>query len=488
MSVLVFGAVAVTGGVLAILAQARARLAIATGLIVGVLVVLLGRLVGAQDSIVLAGAVVSGSDGIRTIALAWAAGIALLGVADALVGTGRGVLGSSLIGLGAGVVALSAADAGLGFALLTAGALVAAIGPLVLAPGGPDDIETAGPRFMRPLAGAGLIALLAVAWGASPAGPFVAVGPEGATDPAAEVAVGLGLLAIATAVVIRLGALPAHVWAARFVESAPAGAIPATLGWGAAAFVLVALSWVDVTIAPVGAALATERTLIVAVAVASIVLGGVAAMLHDDVEHVLGYSIVQDAGVAILAFAVMEPEAAGAGRDWLVGMAAVKAGLAGWILVTRSTFGVRRISALRGWARSSPILGLAFAAVLGGAVGVPGMAAFAARATLVELALPAPLDVAVLLAAFAPLAYLGRILVAGLGSTSEEVRAAGDLRPTLRGLRPGGWTGASAVIAARSIPDLVWSNRFVLAASSALAVAAIGLAVAIGGLGAGEPG
>ena len=253
--------------------------------------------------------------------------------------------------------ALAAADAGVGFALLTAGGIAAALGPLAWPRGGPADPATAGLRALRPIAAAGLMALLAVAWGASPAGPLSAVDPLGVVDPAFEVAIGMGLLPVAAAVVIRFGAIPAHIWAARFAESVPAGAIPATLGWGAAGFALVALGWLDVTIAPVGARLTTERGLIAVVAAASVLLGGLAALLHDDLEHVLGYSIVQDAGVALLAFAVDQPEARLAGRDWLIGMVAVKTGLAAWVLVTRSTFGVRRLSELGGWASSSPILG-----------------------------------------------------------------------------------------------------------------------------------
>jgi NADH-quinone oxidoreductase subunit N len=488
MSVLVLAVVAVAGGVLALLAGTRPRLALATAGLTAILVVVLAGLIDARDTILLAGTVVSGSDGIRTIALAWAAGIVLLGVADTLVGSGRNVVGSSLVGLGAGVVALSVADAGLGFALLTAGSIVAAIGPLVLAPaashdpGGPGEIGIAGQRILRPVAVAGLLALSAVAWGASAVGPFAAIHPDGTMDPASEIAIGLGLLTIAAAVALRLGALPAHVWAARFVESVPTAAIPATLGWGAAGFMLVALAWVDVTIAPVGAALTTERAVIAVIAVASVVLGGVAAVLRDDLEHILAYSIVQDAGIALVAFAVVQPESASAARDWLVGMAAVKSGLAAWILVTRSTFGARRLSTLRGWARSSPILGIAFLVVLVGAVGLPGMATFAARGVLLDLALPAPFDLVVLVAAFAPLIYLGRILAAGLDRSADAVRAA-EHRPTLRGLRPEGWTGTSVVVAARAVPGAVQANRFTLAAVLALAVAVIGLAVATGGLG-----
>jgi hypothetical protein len=496
MSVLLLATLAIPGGLAALLTFGRPRVSLVIGGTTAVLALVAAASIDAADAVLLAGTVVSGSDGLRTVALTWSAGIVLLGLADALVGSGGAILGPSLIGLGTGVLALAVADAGLGFALLTAGGILAAVGPLAWLREGPPDGGAVCLRALRPLAAAGLLALVAVAWGASAAGPFSAIDPLGAVDPAFEVALGLGLLAVAAAVAIRMGAIPAHAWAARFAESVPAGAIPATLGWGAAGFALVALGWVDVAIAPVAAPLTMERGIIAVVAAGSILLGGVAAVLHDDLEHVLGYSIVQDAGVALLSFAVIRPEAAAAGRDWLVGMVAVKTGLAAWVLVTRSTFGVRRLSELGGWARSSPILALAFGLVLLGAVGLPGMATFTARGVLTELALPAPADVVVLLAAFAPVVYLGRILIVGLDRMADAGRAAEGTRPRLRGGRPDGWSGISVATVIRSVPGAVRENRLVLAAGSAVIVAVIGLAVATGGIGAagsvqplgGEPG
>lgn len=484
MSVLLLAMLAIPGGLATLLAFGRPRVSLAIGGLTAVLSVAMAASIDPRDAVALAGTVISGSDSLRTIALAWAAGIVLLGLADALVGSGGAAIGPSLIGLGTGVPALAAADAGLGFALLTAGGLAAALGPLAWPSGGPADPGRLGLRIMRPLAGAGLLALTAVAWGASPAGPLSALDPLGAVDPAFEVSIGLGLLAVVAAVAIRLGAIPAHAWAARFAESVPAGAIPATLGWGAAGFALVAFGWLDLTIAPVAPGLATERGLIAVVAAASVLLGGLAAVLHDDLEHVLGYSIVQDAGVALLAFTVITPGAGEAGRDWLIGMVAVKSGLAAWVLVTRSTFGVRRLSELGGWARSSPTLGIAYGLVLFGAVGVPGMATFTARGVLTELALPAPFDLLVLLAAFAPIVYLGRILVIGLDRMSPAARAAEPSRPRLRAFRPAGWTGGSIAGVIRGVPGALRENRFLLAAGCALALAVIGLAMAAGGIGA----
>jgi NADH-quinone oxidoreductase subunit N len=496
MTVLVLALIATGGGLATFLAYGRRRIALAIGGLTAVASVVAAAGISVQDTVPLAGTVVSGSDGLRIVALTWAAGIALLAVADTLVGSGGTTLGPSLMGLGTGVLALSVADAGIGFALLTAGGLATAVGPLAWQAGSATEAVQLGLRVVRPIVTAGVFGLAAVAWGASAVGPFVAGAPLGSVDPALEVGIGLGLLAVVTAVVIRLGAIPAHVWASRYAEAAPTAAIPVTLGWGAAGFALVALGWVEVTISPAGTPLFTERGLIAVVAAASILLGGLAAVLHDDIEHILGYSIVQDAGVALLAFGVLRPDTAAAGRDWLIGIVAVKSGLGAWVLVTRSTFGVRRLSELRGWARSSPLLGLAFAVVLAGAVGLPGMATFTARGLLTGRVLAAPFDAFVLVAAFAPVVYLGRILVVGLDRMSEAVRSAEGTRPRWRGTRPGGWAPISVTGAVRQVPAVLRMNRFSIAAAAVLVVAVIGLGVATRGLGptvsdqpfGGEPG
>jgi NADH-quinone oxidoreductase subunit N len=495
MSVLLLAVLTIPGGLAALLSFGRPRISVAVGGATALLAVAVAATIGAHDAVPLAGTIVSGSDGLRTVALAWAAGIALLGLADVLVGSGGATLGPSLMALGTGVLALSVADAGIGFALLTAGGMAVAIGPLAWLPGAGSDLAVLGLRFLRPLAIAGLLGLGAVAWGASAVGPFFATPLEGG-DPAMEVAIGLGFLTVVAAVAIRMGAIPAHVWASRLAEAAPMSAVPATLGWGAAGFALVALAWIDVTIAPAAAPLFAERGLVTLVAATSVLLGGLAAILHDDIEHILGYSIVQDAGVALLTFGVIRPDAAQAGRDWLIGMVAVKSGLAAWVLVTRSTFGVRRLSELRGWARSSPLLAVALGLVVLGAVGLPGMATFAARSLLTDAAVAAPFNLFVLLAAFAPVVYLGRVVVVGLDPMSDAVRGAEGTRPRLRGIRPAGWTTSSVVVVARAMPAAIRTNRFVLAAGSAVLVAVIGLAVATAGAGSsaldqpvgGEPG
>ena len=480
MSVLLLVAIALPGGLATAFLAHRRRAAFAIGLAAGLACIVVAASIRAEDTVPLAGAIIGGSDALRTMAVAWAFSTFLFGVMDGLLGDGPSVMGPSLVGLGLGTLGLSVADAGIGFAMLTAGAVVAAVLPIVMVRGGPAAAPGLGILSLRPVVASGAITILAVAWGASLVGPFSAVGPLGEVDPALETSMGLALLAVAAAVVVRLGAIPAHVWAARFTEALPASAVPPLLGWGAAAFALVALGWVDLTITSTGASLGPERTVVAVVAAASIVLGGLAGILHDDIEHALAYAIVQDAGVALLAFATLASASASAGRDWIVAAVAVKSGLAAWVLVTRSTFRTHRRHDLGGWARRSPLLGLALLLVLIGAVGLPGMAAFDARADLVRLALPGPIGVLVLVTAFAPLAVLGRLLVSGVDAMAEPVREATHVAPRLQG-RADGWADDRSPV--RLVPAAIRANRQPLAAAAAVLVAFVGLAVAVSGLG-----
>ncbi|MEO8208889.1 MAG: proton-conducting transporter membrane subunit [Chloroflexota bacterium] len=481
MSVLLLAALAASGGLATTLLARRGRGAFLVGLVTSAACLVAAASIDAADVVPLAGSLLGGSDGLRVLAVAWAASTLLFGLIEALIGDGPTVLGPALIGLALGVVGLGESDPGIGLALVTAGAVLTAVVPLI----GRIDIREAAPRLglrtVRPVIASGVIGLLVVAWAASPAGPLGATGPVGTVDPSLGRAMGLALLALALAVGIRLGAIPAHVWVARYAEAMPASAVPPMMGWGSAAFALVAYGWIDVTISPIGAPLGQEHAAIAFIAALSIVLGGVAAILHHDLEHVLAYAIVQDAGVALLGFAASGATVTPAARDWIIGAVAVKAALAAWVLVMRATFGSNQRARLRGWMRRAPILGLAFGIILVAAIGLPTFAAFDARAALVRLAFPGPLAVAILITSFAPLVFLGRLLLDGLGPMSEAVRSASGAGVVLGWASAGGWAGDRTL--RRAIPAAIRANRLALAAVAVVFAAAVGLSVAVGGLG-----
>lgn len=492
MSVVLVVVVALAAGLATmLLAPTRPRASTSVGLLGAALVIAAAVRIHHEDALAIGGTVVVASDALRTVAVTWSGAALLLGLVDALTIASGVVVGPALVGLAGAVLALAIPDAGTGFGFIAVGAVVGVVIPTLRA-GRPATADQ-GPlaRAFRIVVVASVAAVAAVAWGASGVGPL-SVPHAARLDPATESAIGLGLLLLVAAVVLRAGAIPAHVWAARFVESVPSTAVPTVLGWGSGAFALVGLAWANATVGSSGASIGVERALVAVIAVACVVFGGVAAWLHEDVEHVLGYSLVQDAGVALLAFAWLSPAALPAARDWVIAAAAVKAALAAWVATARWTFGAHRLRDLSGWAVRSPLLALAFGAILVAAVGVPGMAAFTARGALTAGAVPGPVGDAVLIAAFTPLLYLGRILVAGFGAPSAAVAAAPTARPELRLGRTTGWSRrwsiAVAAVAARSVPALATANRVPLAAATVLVLALLGLSVAIGGVGSSSTG
>ena len=485
MTLLVLAAVALGAGLATLFASDLSRrIAIAIGLAGSLVVLGIALVMPTEESLAIGGVGLVVTPLVRALAVAWSAQLAVLGLLELVIGGRPTVVGPSLVGLAVAGVALATRDPASSVAALAAGGLAG-----VIVPGLSGWLDNAEPssrlatthRGALAILGSGLLALAAIAWGASAAGPLG--GSELlASDPDARLALGLALLTIVAAVAIRSGLIPLHVWAARFMEGVSPLAIPATFAWGSAAFVLVALDWSQVALGPEAAG-GVERLLIIGLCLLSIVLGGLAAMVHDDVEHVLGYSILQDAGIAVLAFASLQPEAAAAARNWLVASATVKTALAAWAAVVRATYGGHRLADLGGWARHSPVLGVSFAGIIVAAIGLPGMALFDARASLIEGSIPGVGAALALVIAGMPLIYLGRIAVAGITPVSAAVASSPTGRPHWSAGRAEGWSEGTPAQAIRAVPALLRANRAPLMALGVLALAAMGLVTAIGGAG-----
>ena len=239
-------------------------------------------------------------------------------------------------------------------------------------------------RQVRLVVLAGLLAFAAVAW----AGPALSgIG----SDPAAF---GLADLAIVLAVAIRFGAIPFHRPVGQLTNTAPGLAVPLLLVWGPAALAVVALGATDGSVLTLLVPDGFGQALIVLIAAASLFLGAVGAWLQDDLEHVVGYSIVQDAGFVLLGLAVGGPLAHQPARLWLLILIAAKTAFAAWATVVQDRFRTARLPELR---RLGPPL-----AAPGGRPGrdrrwrrsgLPGLLAWSVRTSLVQGATGGPLQV-----------------------------------------------------------------------------------------------
>ena len=367
-----------------------------------------------------------------------------------------------LVGLGGIGVGLAATDPLSALVVLVGTAVASALVGIDRSSTGADLRVIV--RQVRLIVLAGALALVALAW-AAPALP----GIGGNAD-----AFALADLAIVLAVALRFGAIPFHRPVARLTDTAPGAAIPLLLVWGPAALAVVALGATDGSLQPLLVPSGPGQVLILVVAAATLLLGAVGAWLQDDLEHVVGYSIVQDAGFVILGLAVGGPAAHEPTRVWLLILVAVKTAFATWALVVRSRFRTARLPELDGWARRSPLLAAALVGIVVATLGLPGLLAWNVRTMLVDGATGGTLQLVLLAGGLASLVYYGRVAVVGVGRPSLLVAAAPSDRPVAVA-RSG--TAIDAVQAG-------WrTNRAPIGAGLVLVLVLVSLVVAAGGLG-----
>src|SRR5450759_589492 len=175
---------------------------------------------------------------------------------------------------------------------------------------------------------------------------------------------------------------------------------------------------------------------------ATLLLGTVAALIQDEVEHVVAYTIVADAGVTLLALAAPDPADRDAARACVLVFPTTRSTMIGWTIAFRAAFGTGRLRDTTGWLRRGPARGVALAGILLAAVGWPGLLAWDARLAILQFATAGP---ALLLAYAGSLgtgAAICRLLVVGGGRPSPIVAGSlGELprlpeRPPARAAAP----------------------------------------------------
>jgi formate hydrogenlyase subunit 3/multisubunit Na+/H+ antiporter MnhD subunit len=246
-------------------------------------------------------------------------------------------------------------------------------------------------------------------------------------DPTFMIAI--AFVALAAAVAVRSGAVPFHVPAALLSRSGEGLGLVLSLVWIPTGFGLVALSWGATIYGVPGDWLDRAVVAVQLVAVATLILGAVGAMLHDEIEEIVAYSIVQDTGFILLALTARDADAAQPARLWLLAFILAKSALVAWAATTSWAFGSSNLGDLRGWLRRSPILGLALAGIVLATLGWPGSDVFEARGTLVRLGLPDSVHFLGTAAILLSLAYYLRLMAVGLLTPSAVVRGAAGDRP-----------------------------------------------------------
>ena len=466
MTLLLLVLVATTAAVVGIVARERERIATTVGFVGLLLTLVLAIALTPGQSVEIGGSTLVTTEFMRLFTILAAFTSIVLATVGLAAGTRRDATAASLGIIVTGAVTLAIVDPRVAVIAATAGGAVASL--LTLTPATGRVGTSVGIRVLRASIIAGVMAIAATAW----------IGRDLSELAAQPVVFGLAYLAFALAVALRAGAIPFHTWAARLTDSVPESALPMITAWSPAAIAVVCLAWTDASIAPLLVDLDSVRFVVTVIALMTVVLGALAAWIQDDIEHMVGYSIIGDTGLILLAIAALDPEAWASGRIWLLGFVMSRSAFAAWAAAARSTYLTGRIGDLRGWAIRSPLLGLTFVLVVLASIGLPGLAIFEARVGLVGLNFDGPLATIVLLATLAPLAYYIRLGVIGVGRPEPGPAPGGGRRPEI---------GPLDVTDLAGWGSRTWSdNRAFTATGATLLLAVVAVVVSAGGVGVTE--
>jgi NADH-quinone oxidoreductase subunit N len=202
-----------------------------------------------------------------------------------------------------------------------------------------------------------------------------------------------GIALVMVGLCFKIGAVPMHVWIPDVYQGAPT---PTTaflsVGSKAAGFILM-MRFLDATLSPVTAG--PIFNLLIILAIATLLLGNLAAIPQSNFKRLLAYSSIAHAGFLLLALA--SPAAGttiGQGPGSVVSFY-----LATYLIMTLGVFFVlaqvriqrdgENISDFNGLGKTNPLLAFALTILIAALAGVPLTAGFVGKFLVIQLAVDA---------------------------------------------------------------------------------------------------
>ncbi|WP_380675220.1 monovalent cation/H+ antiporter subunit D family protein [Salinigranum sp. GCM10025319] len=232
----------------------------------------------------------------------------------------------------------------------------------------------------------------------------------GYTSPLVRASFGL----LVVGLFVKIAVFPVHTWQPAAYAGAPdsvSGLISALVST-VAAYALIRIVFTVFTVDFL-AANEFARTVLVAGAVVSIVVGSVLAITQREIKRMLAYSSVSQFGLVVGAIAVANGTALTGAMIHLVGHAIMKGGLFLTSGLVADETGARTIDAYEGLVERTPIGAAAFGVLALGMVGVPPAVGFVGKWYIALGAVEGeawPLAVVILVSTLLTLAYFARIL------------------------------------------------------------------------------
>ena len=221
-----------------------------------------------------------------------------------------------------------------------------------------------------------------------------------------------GLVFVFAGIAFKLAAVPFHMWTPDVYEGAPT---PVTALFASAQKVAATALGVRIAIEAMGPALYEWRQIVIFAALASIILGAVAAVGQTNVKRLLAYSSINNVGFALIGLAAGTPQGVASVLYYLAIYVAMTLGAFLVVLQMRDQAGqpVETIESLSGLSRTRPGLALAMAIFMLSLAGIPPLLGFFAKLEVFNAAVEAglyPLAVAGFVASVIGAYYYLRVI------------------------------------------------------------------------------
>lgn len=199
-----------------------------------------------------------------------------------------------------------------------------------------------------------------------------------------------GLVFVFAGLAFKISAVPFHMWTPDVYEGAPT---PVTAFFASAPKVAALALSVRVAVDAMGPATDQWRQIVIFAALASIILGAVAAIGQTNIKRLLAYSSINNVGFALIGLAAGTPEGVSGLLMYLTIYVAMTLGSFLVVLQMRGDDGqpVETIDSLAGMSRTRPALAAALAIFMFSLAGIPPLFGFYAKFAVFSAAVAAGL-------------------------------------------------------------------------------------------------
>jgi len=199
-----------------------------------------------------------------------------------------------------------------------------------------------------------------------------------------------GLVFVLAGLAFKISAVPFHMWTPDVYEGAPT---PVTAFFASAPKVAALALTTRIAITALGPGGHSWQQIVIFMALASIVLGAVAAINQPNIKRLLAYSSINNVGFALIGLAAGTAEGVAAVMSYLAIYVVMTVGSFVCVLQMRDKDGrpVESIASLAGLSRTRPGLAAAFAIFMFSLAGIPPLFGFWAKFLVFDAAVAAGL-------------------------------------------------------------------------------------------------